>query len=95
MIFAHSSAMDGIMKKHPFQYVLGTCNELKGIWFTSILKHPRIKSVGGSDKISLFFFSIFPPPRIFPEYFLNTHLEKVHSEDKQSHPTVQEEGKVR
>lgn len=67
VIFVYSSAMERIMKKHPFQYVLGTCSELKGIWFTSILEQPRIKSVGGSNKISPFFFFFFFP-RTFPKY---------------------------
>lgn len=57
VIFVHLSAMERIMRKHPFQYVFGTCNELKRIWFTSILEQPRIKSVGCSDKIYLSFFS--------------------------------------
>lgn len=29
VIFVHSSAMERIMRKHPFQYVLGRRNELK------------------------------------------------------------------
>lgn len=29
VIFVHSSAMERIMRKHPFQYLLGKCNGLK------------------------------------------------------------------